>query len=94
MRKAILFVLLTVFVAVGFGTEKQPATVSRVSIEKRLADLKQAHQQAAANLQALGGAIQDCEYWLGELNKAENEVAKPPAKSKPTEATKEKKNGD
>jgi hypothetical protein len=46
-------------------------------IGKRLATLKEQLKQIEANGNALVGAIQDCEYWLAELEKAEAESTMP-----------------
>lgn len=38
--------------------------ITKEAIEKRRAQLLADHQQAIATIQAIGGAIQDCDYWL------------------------------
>ena len=40
-------------------------------IRARLDDLKRQRDQQIANANALGGAIQDCEYWLAEAVKVD-----------------------
>ncbi len=45
--------------------------ITRETIEARLAELRAQREQMIANLNAIGGAIQDCEFWLSELEKAE-----------------------
>lgn len=42
--------------------------IIREAIEARLADLKAQRDQLIANINACGGAIQDCEYWLSQLD--------------------------
>jgi hypothetical protein len=39
------------------------------TIRERLAKLREQHEQATANVHALSGAIQDCEYWLEQVKK-------------------------
>jgi hypothetical protein len=53
--------------------------MDRQTIGKRLATLKEQLKQIEANGNALVGAIQDCEYWLAELEKAEAESTMLPA---------------
>lgn len=38
--------------------------ITREAIERRLAELRDELDKAVARVNALGGAIQDCEYWL------------------------------
>lgn len=40
-------------------------------LEKRLAGLRQTLEQIQANGNATLGAIRECEYWLAEIEKAE-----------------------
>ena len=50
------------------------------AIEKRLASLKAQYDQETANLNALQGAIADCQYWLDQLKALEKrKVAAPDA---------------
>lgn len=105
-RTALLFVSLLV-AGLAFSQDQksgtppaQPASIGRSALEKRLDGLKQAHLQAVANVQALDGAIQDVEYWLAELDKAEKEAEQKAKKVEPakdkvdsTKPTKEAKNG-
>jgi hypothetical protein len=60
-----------------------PPAVTKAQLESRVKELTAARDQALANLQALNGAIQDCEYWIAEVEKAEKEAAaKEPVKEK------------
>lgn len=43
------------------------AEVNREALEKRRDELKAELDQAIANVQALNGAIQDCNYWLARI---------------------------
>lgn len=43
-------------------------------IKQRIADLNAQADQLRANLNAIGGAIQDCEYWLSMLKKPDPAV--------------------
>ena len=56
--------------------------ITRESVEKRLAGLKEAKEQAVANLNAMNGAIQDCQFWLDQLaakpEASKREAPKPP----------------
>jgi hypothetical protein len=42
---------------------------------QQLSQIEKVKEQVVADLNALGGAIQDCEYWLKELQPKEAEVA-------------------
>ena len=45
--------------------------MTKEQIEARLAELNKELQQLTANANAINGAIQDCEFWLAQLDKAE-----------------------
>ena len=47
--------------------------MDKEAVGKRLTMLKEQLKQVEANGNALVGAIQDCEYWLAEIEKAETE---------------------
>lgn len=50
--------------------------MNKETIEKRIQQLKAEQQQFVANVHGCEGAIQDCNFWLNELNKPEEkEVA-------------------
>ena len=54
-------------------------------IRARLDDLKRQRDQQIANANALGGAIQDCEFWLAEAVKVDEatKAINSPGRSKP-----------
>ncbi len=56
--------------------------MNRESIEKRLAELRQELDRIQANGNALIGAIQDCEYWLSQMDKSEQADLGVPSKPK------------
>jgi hypothetical protein len=39
-------------------------SITQSAVEARLADLRAQFKRQEADLNAVGGAIQDCEYWL------------------------------
>lgn len=39
------------------------------ALQKRLAELQNMAKQTEAQLMQIGGAIQDTQYWIGELSK-------------------------
>ena len=45
-------------------------------IQQRLAELKQQQKFMEGNLNAIGGAIQDCEYWLAKLKEQKDAAEK------------------
>lgn len=45
--------------------------ITRDDVERRLQDLRQQQQRAETTLLAVSGAIQDCEYWLGQIAQRE-----------------------
>jgi hypothetical protein len=55
--------------------------MNREQVEKRKAELLQGLEELKANIVATNGAIQDCDYWLAQLDAEEKKIA----------ATKEKK---
>lgn len=57
--------------------------MTREKLESRLAELqseflraKNLYEQSRANVDALAGAIQDCQYWLQELDTKSEETKK------------------
>ena len=59
------------------------------TILARIADLKQQRETAISNVNALSGAIQDCEFWLGRVVNAD-EAAKAAEKDVHAEAAEKK----
>lgn len=59
---------------------KPPATITKQAIEQRLDGLRRDLEQAKANLNAIGGAVQDCEYWLDLVKEKPAEAEKPAPK--------------
>ena len=51
-------------------------TIDKGRLEKRLADLRKDLKQAEANLYALGGAIQECEWVIAEWDNREDKALK------------------
>lgn len=45
--------------------------MNREALEERIGALQNDHEVAKANMIAIDGAIQDCEYWLGVLAEEE-----------------------
>ena len=41
--------------------------MTREDVEARIVELQKLHDQAVANMNALRGAIQDCEFWLQRM---------------------------
>lgn len=39
------------------------------TIKERIANLEAQRNQMSANLNAIGGAIQDCQFWLEQISK-------------------------
>jgi peptidoglycan hydrolase CwlO-like protein len=72
-------------------SDPKPLVISKVDLEQRLESLKKAHQEAIANVNALGGAIQQVEMFLQELNARELEAKKPKIKEVPGVVEKSKK---
>jgi prefoldin subunit 5 len=42
--------------------------MTREAIERRIEDLKKSRENLISNVNAVTGAIQDCEFWLGQVN--------------------------
>jgi hypothetical protein len=78
MRGRAILLTLLLLGGVLFAEDKPkapPPAVTKAQLEARVKELTAAREQAIANLQALNGAIQDCEYWIAEVEKAEKEAA-------------------
>ena len=54
--------------------------MNREQSEKRKADLIAGQEQLKANLLATAGAIDDCDYWLAQLEAEELKASEPPKK--------------
>lgn len=50
--------------------------MTKEEIEARIVELKKLHADAIANANAIGGAIQDCEFWLRRIETKEAERPK------------------
>ena len=79
MRKVILFVVLLVTLA-GFGISQNDVSakpeITIEKLQKRLKELEGAREQILANLNAVNGAIEDCKYWMTELEDKEESPVK------------------
>lgn len=53
--------------------DPKPLTLSKTDMDQRLVELKKAHAEVMANLNAIAGAIQQVEFFITEL--ANREVA-------------------
>jgi len=49
----------------------EPQTITLEQLRNRLGGLEAGKAQAIANLQAQEGAIEECKYWIGVLERAE-----------------------
>lgn len=49
--------------------------ITKEAIEKRRAQLQAEYEQAIRTTEAIGGAIQDCNYWLEQLTKEADKPA-------------------
>ena len=58
----------------GVSKVKPAQFVTRADLENRAAELRQQLEQAKANLAAISGAIQDCEYWLDRMKEQKPEA--------------------
>lgn len=47
--------------------------IDKKLIEKRISELESERANVIAKLQAITGALQDCEYWLHQLKESEKE---------------------
>jgi len=48
--------------------------IDRAALTERMAALESDRNQAIANIQAITGAIQDCAYWLAQLDNEETQT--------------------
>lgn len=53
--------------------------MTKEKVEKRKAELQVQQTQMIANVNALGGAIQDCTYWIEYFTQEESQVPGQPA---------------
>jgi len=77
---ALAFCVLAVF-GLGLAQDKKPdapSPITKPAIQQRLQYLQAGREQALANLNAFNGAIQECQYWLGQIDAAEKAAAEKP----------------
>jgi hypothetical protein len=55
-------------------TEVKPLYITKTDLEQRFAELKKAHQEAIANVNALAGAMQQIELFIQTLTERETPV--------------------
>jgi chaperonin cofactor prefoldin len=48
--------------------------MTKEQVLKRKQELERQREHLVANANAIAGAIQDCEFWLSEFDKATNEL--------------------
>ena len=49
--------------------------MNKEALEERIESLREDHETTKANMIAIDGAIQDCEYWLAVLAETAEETA-------------------
>ncbi len=52
---------------------KSPAVITKEALQDHLVELQQQREQAIATVNAISGAIQECEYWLEQLKEEKQE---------------------
>lgn len=52
--------------------------ITKGLLQGRIEDLQRAREQAIANANAMAGAIQECEFWLRQLEEAERKAKEKP----------------
>lgn len=93
--KRLLFVLLLVLggvMSAQAGPSSPPQGITKEQLQERLVKLEQGKNQAVANANAYGGAIEEVKFWLETLKTQEDakkaEEAKKPESAKPQGAKK------
>lgn len=88
MRKLLIAAMFLGVALYGYAQKQPSSGITKEALTQRLAQLKQGQaelqkQQAkiVADLNAYDGAIQECEHWLSEAEKAE--AAQPEAPPAP-----------
>ena len=51
-----------------------PAAITKEALEERLVELQQQREQAIANVNAISGALQECQHWIAWLKEKEREA--------------------
>ena len=49
--------------------------MNKASVEARKEDLQRQREQLVANINAVVGALQDCDYWLSVIEEEERQAA-------------------
>ena len=75
-RFIVLLVICLLIVGAGLAQKESKPPITKEVLQQRLGQLQQAREQAIANVNALNGAIQECTYWIDQIEAAE----KPPVK--------------
>jgi hypothetical protein len=71
MKKSLSALVLLLSLLFAYGQESpkesEKQTINIESLRDRLETLKKGREQAIADVNAYGGAIQECEYWIKYL---------------------------
>ncbi len=77
--RIVIFILVLILGAIVLRSAQQanpPGGITRQAMEARLKDLEAGRDHALADYQAYVGAIQECKYWMGQLDAAEQAKTK------------------
>jgi hypothetical protein len=84
MRRIVMAICILAAACLAPAQDKKPETpITRAMLDQRLGQLKAAREQALANLNAYDGAIQECNYWISQIEAAEKAAAVTAAAQKP-----------
>jgi len=70
-RFIVLLVICLLIVGAGLAQKESKPPITKEALQQRLGQLQQAREQAIANVNALNGAIQECTYWIDQIEMAE-----------------------
>ncbi len=57
-----------------------PGPVTKEALRQRIAELDKMREQAIANVNAISGAIQECEHWMAVIEEREKAQKEKPGK--------------
>jgi hypothetical protein len=71
-RIALVVIVLALALAVSGQQAPSPSSaITKESLLQRRVDLEHQREQAIANVNAISGAIQECEFWISQIEAAE-----------------------
>ena len=102
MKQITVVLVISLILGGLFLSAQEPSSpITKAALQTHLGELTKLKDQALARFNAYTGAVQECQYWLDQIEVKEKAAGKMAKQSEKSEVpfdsanpTKEKKNGD